>query len=208
MHQSNSPQGLILASASPRRQELLSQAGLQFQIITSDIDEESILADTPRILAAAIAQAKAREVATLHPENWILAADTLVVAGDQVLGKPANPEEAVSMLKRLSGISHQVITGVALCCTAQKKLRSYAVTTDVSFKELTAQEIAWYTATPEPYDKAGAYAIQGLAAHFIRHICGSYTNVVGLPICEVMESLSLAGIVPSYVQNQNGVHAL
>ncbi|TYT75539.1 Maf family protein [Desulfobotulus mexicanus] len=198
MHKVKNSSLLILASASPRRKELLSNTGMQFAIICSQLDEESIQADTPENLATAIASAKAREVSALYPENWVLAADTLVVKGNNILGKPGKASEAASMLRMLSGCTHQVITGVCLMNRLKEKTISYAVTTDVVFKQLSDREISWYTADSEPYDKAGGYAIQGLAAHFIRSIKGSYTNVVGLPICEVMETLAQEGISPEY----------
>ncbi|TWI66974.1 septum formation protein [Desulfobotulus alkaliphilus] len=204
MHTVKKSSLLILASASPRRKELLSQTGMEFAIICSQLDEESVQADSPENLACALASAKAGEVAALYPENWILAADTLVVKGNRILGKPGSAPEAASMLRLLSGCTHQVITGVCLMNRIREKTISYAVTTDVLFKQLSDREISWYTADSEPYDKAGGYAIQGLAAHFIRSIKGSYTNVVGLPICEVMETLAQEGIRPAYPNDQNG----
>ncbi|MDY0161753.1 Maf family protein [Desulfobotulus sp.] len=192
------PPELILASQSPRRRELLAQAGVFFRVLSSDMDEESVQADTPGQLAQILAAEKAAIVSQRHPQSFVLAADTLVVVGHEVLGKPRDREDAEAMLRKLSGITHQVITGVALLCHEKQKRLVYAVSTDVRFKILSDAEIAWYTATDEPYDKAGAYAIQGLAAHFIPNICGSYTNVVGLPICEVMESLAQVGILPAY----------
>lgn len=187
---------LILASQSPRRKELLEQAGLFFRVVHSDMDEDSVTADTPGALAEILALAKAEIVSLEYPEDWVLAADTLVVVGHHVLGKPKNPEESRAMLAMLSGITHQVITGVALLNRAAQTRKAYAVSTDVRFKTLSEAEMAWYADTDEPYDKAGGYAIQGLAAHFIRTICGSYTNVMGLPICEVMESLAAVGVLP------------
>ncbi|GAW27788.1 MULTISPECIES: nucleoside triphosphate pyrophosphatase [unclassified Carboxydocella] len=188
---------LVLASASPRRQQLLKLLGLDFQVLTADIDETL---DSTQPLASAIqdlARRKAQAVQEQLPERpadlYILAADTVVVLEGQVLGKPASAREAEVMLQFLSGRTHQVMTGVVLlradgdCCYSD-----YAVT-EVAFRPLTAAEIRAYVATGEPLDKAGAYGIQGLGSLLVDRINGCYYNVVGLPLVKTMQLLRQAG---------------
>ncbi len=195
MNKSLSPHSLILASASPRRRYLLEQAGLTFSVIPSAVDESSVpmgpIEDQVRMLA----EAKAMEVAELYPESWVIGADTLVLIGDEILGKPGTPAEARHMLKALSGKTHRVLTGYCICCKAQERSFSETVETKVLFKTLTQNEIDWYLSTDEPFDKAGAYAVQGLGSFLVKRIDGSYTNVVGLPVCEVIEYLLREGVV-------------
>lgn len=185
---------LILASNSPRRRYLLKKAGLDFLVVPSKVDESTVLECEPEEYVIKLAEAKADDVAGNYPESWIIGADTVVVADNLILGKPDSQAEARNMLLRLSGRTHQVFTGFAICCKARKKLFSRAVKTDVLFKKLSDDEIEWYINTPEPFDKAGAYAIQGLGTFLVRSIHGSYTNVVGLPVCEVIEFLIKEGI--------------
>jgi septum formation protein len=180
---------LILASRSPRRHYLLKQAGLTFKVIPSQVDESSIAQCPPSEYVRKLSEAKACDVSDKFPESWIIGADTVVVIHHTILGKPASRNEARSMLKRLSGQTHQVYTGYAVCCRACKYLFSETVKTDVIFKELNEKEIEWYIHTLEPFDKAGAYAIQGLGTFLVKRINGSYTNVVGLPVCELIEFL-------------------
>lgn len=187
---------LILASASPRREELLKEAGFSFQIIPSDTDESGIHADTPAKLAVLLADTKAMDIAEQYPENLVLGADTLVCVDGEILGKPKDLPDTKRMLRLLSGKVHQVITGVALISKKQNIHKVFSVSTDVRFRTLSEREIEWYTLSGEPADKAGAYAIQGLAANFIPEIHGSYANVVGLPICEVVEALTEFNIFP------------
>ena len=195
MNKSLSPHSLILASASPRRRYLLEQAGLTFSVIPSAVDESSVpmgpIEDQVRMLA----EAKAMEVAELYPESWVIGADTLVLIGDEILGKPGTPAEARHMLEALSGKTHRVLTGYCICCKAQERSFSKTVETKVLFKTLTQNEIDWYLSTDEPFDKAGAYAVQGLGSFLVKRIDGSYTNVVGLPVCEVIEYLLREGVV-------------
>lgn len=195
MNKSLSPHSLILASASPRRRYLLEQAGLTFSVIPSAVDESSVpmgpIEDHVRMLA----EAKAMEVAELYPESWVIGADTLVLIGDEILGKPGTPAEARHMLEALSGKTHRVLTGYCICCKAQERSFSETVETKVLFKTLTQNEIDWYLSTDEPFDKAGAYAVQGLGSFLVKRIDGSYTNVVGLPVCEVIEYLLREGVV-------------
>jgi septum formation protein len=194
----------ILASKSPRRRYLLKQAGINFLVVPSRVDESKIFMSEPKNYVIKLAEAKAEDVARNYPENWVIGADTIVVIGDTILGKPRSKDDARNMLLRLSGRTHQVYTGFAICCKARKRLFSQVVNTDVLFKELSDEEIQWYIHTPEPFDKAGAYAIQGMGTFLVRSIHGSYTNVVGLPVCEVIEFLIKEGLLG--FQKNNGIH--
>jgi septum formation protein len=153
----------------------------------ADVDETLRPGEPPELAATRLAREKARRIATLHPDALILAADTLVVLDEAILGKPTSPAHATELLERLSGRSHQVITGVALLAEGVEEV--FAATTEVRFRPLLQEEIAAYVASGEPMDKAGAYGIQGKAAGFVRSIEGSYTNVVGLPLAECLEAL-------------------
>ena len=186
---------LILASQSPRRKYLLSQAGIQFKVIPSQVDESTVPMTSPESYVKILAERKAQDVARQYPENYVIGADTIVLLDGTILGKPRSRNEARQMLTRLSGETHQVLTGFALCCAARSYRYSDAVKTDVRFKNLAPEEIEWYIHTPEPFDKAGAYAIQGLGTFLVKSINGSYTNVVGLPVCEVIELLLKEGII-------------
>ncbi len=180
---------LILASKSPRRKYLLKQAGLVFQVIPSSFDESTVELTTAADHVLTLSKCKADDIADQYPSQWIIGADTVVFVDDRVLGKPPTPSAARTMLQRLSGRIHQVFTGYTICCRALEKSHSNVVCTDVTFKRLSADEIEWYIHTDEPFDKAGAYAIQGLGTFLVKQISGSYTNVVGLPVCEVIEYL-------------------
>lgn len=186
---------LILASKSPRRRYLLEQAGLVFSVIPSSIDETRIPLSAPETYVRALSEAKARDISRKHPEKWVIGADTIVLQNKDILGKPGSRDEARTMLRQLSGQTHQVLTGYAVCCRAKNKMFSETVKTDVLFKHLTSEEIEWYIHTKEPFDKAGSYAIQGLGTFLVKSINGSYTNVVGLPVCEVIEFLIKEGII-------------
>jgi len=186
---------LILASKSPRRSDLLEQAGLKFSIIPSDFDESSVTMSDPESYVRTLAKSKAIDISKQHPDSWVLGADTIVLIDDRILGKPGSEDEARSMLKQLSGKTHRVITGYCLCCQTKNDIVSETVTTNVRFKILRDAEIEWYIQTGEPFDKAGAYAIQGIGTFLVQSINGSYTNVVGLPVCEVMEFLIKKGLV-------------
>lgn len=186
---------LILASQSPRRKYLLEQAGLVFEVIPSNFDEESVALDDPAVYARTLAISKAEEITQRFPDQWVIGADTIVLIDGMVLGKPTSPSSAKQMLKRLSGQTHHVYTGFAICCAQLKKRISDVVSTEVTFKHLSDNEIEWYTHTQEPFDKAGAYAIQGLGTFLVKRINGSYTNVVGLPVCEVIEILIEQGVI-------------
>ena len=180
---------LILASKSPRRRYLLTQAGLKFDVIPSDFDENSVEFTGPAEFVRTLSRAKAEDVARNHSLSWVIGADTIVFIEDQVLGKPSGRDTARTMLRRLSGQTHRVYTGYTICCPDQSKLITDAVCTEVTFKTLSEDEIEWYIHTDEPFDKAGAYAIQGLGTFLVKRINGSYTNVVGLPVCEIIEHL-------------------
>lgn len=180
---------LVLASASPRREELLRLLGLEFTIIPAGIDESNNGGNEPVAHVLSLAQAKARKVAESYEDHLILGADTIVVIDGQILGKPNNRMEAREMLAKLSGRTHEVFTGFTVCFFREKFEYSEAVRTEVRFHDLTELEIRWYTESDEPYDKAGAYAVQGKGAIFIKEIHGSYTNVMGLPLGEVIACL-------------------
>ena len=186
---------LILASQSPRRRYLLNQAGLEFEVIPSRFDEDQVPLTAPEDYVRILAKAKAEGVANTHESDWIIGADTIVLMDGAVLGKPGSVDDARRMLHRLSGRIHQVLTGFAVCCREKAHLFSQVVTTDVYFKALSPDEVEWYIHTDEPFDKAGAYAIQGLGTFLVKAIKGSYTNVVGLPVCEVIEHLIRMGVV-------------
>ena len=176
---------LILASSSPRRQELLSQMGLTFTVFSPDVDEN--LSGSPESVVAALAQRKSRAAAERFPDDVVLAADTLVSVNGQTLGKPEDDKDAARMLRLLSGVWHQVHTGV--CLIANGQVYPAQAVTQVLFSRLEDREIQAYVASGEPMGKAGAYAIQGLASMYIEEIAGSYTNVVGLPTSKVRELL-------------------
>ena len=186
---------LILASQSPRRKYLLEQAGLTFRVIPSGIDESRLPLSSPADYVRQLAEAKAVDVAKDHPASWVLGADTIVAGAGRTLGKPRSPQEARAMLQRLSGKTHQVYTGFCLVHHHDSRTIIDMAKTDVVCKSLTDHEIDWYISTGEPFDKAGAYAIQGLGTFLVRRINGSYTNVVGLPVCEVLEILLREGVM-------------
>ncbi len=194
---------LILASKSPRRRYLLNQAGLSFSVIPSHFDESSVSPSSPAAFVKTLAEGKAGDISHRHPQSWVIGADTVVLSDGSILGKPGSRSEARTMLKRLSGKIHKVLTGYAIYCEAKHKKYSDVATTEVAFKKLTAKEIEWYVHTAEPFDKAGAYAIQGLGSFLVKHINGSYTNVVGLPVCEVVELLIKEGVFDLDTETEN-----
>jgi len=186
---------LILASKSPRRYELLKQVGLDFEVIPSGVVEDFFNTESPREHVIRLAEAKARDVASKYPDHWVVAADTIVCINGSILGKPRGREEAVEMLRRLSGREHRVLTGFSVCRSGKGESDQEAVQTVVKMKPLTSAEIAWYVQTGEPFDKAGGYAIQGIGSFMIESIQGSYTNVVGLPLCELIQTLNRLGAI-------------
>jgi septum formation protein len=182
---------VLLASASPRRRDLLLAAGIACEVDAVDVDERRAHGEGPDAYVRRVARLKAEAGAARHPGRIVLAADTVVVLGAEVLGKPTDDEDAARMLARLSGRSHEVLTAVALA--RQDRTFVELDRTTVWMDAVTPDDIKWYVASGEPRDKAGAYAIQGLAARFIPRIEGSWTNVVGLPIATVHKLLKLAG---------------
>lgn len=188
---------LVLASASPRRKDLLAQVGLVPDLISAaDIDETPLPHEMPRDLAARLAVGKATEVAKDNPDAFVLAADTVVALGRRVLGKPESADEARSFLEKLSGRRHSVIGGICVIApdgTPGGTCRQQVVVTKVKFKRLTPQDIDAYIASDEWQGKAGGYAIQGLAGAFVPWISGSYTNVVGLSLSDTVNMLTGAG---------------
>jgi len=187
--------GLILASQSPRRKYLLEQVGLDFRIVPSQVDEQNTSITSPEILVKTLAEAKAKNVARSYPKHWIIGADTIVLIDGRILGKPDSVNTAREMIQQLNGNRHQVFTGYTICNLTRDTTITDMEQTDVYFKRLSQSEIEWYLQTDEPYDKAGAYAIQGLGMFLVQKIKGSYTNVVGLPVCEVMDRLYQAGVI-------------
>lgn len=184
---------LVLASASPRRRELLAQAGFRFRVEVADIPEEPQPGEDPIAYVTRLAREKAEAVARriADTQAWVLGADTTVVVDGRILGKPESPDDAAQMLRLLSGRTHQVITGVAIVTGEGATALSLvaAEITAVQFHSLSQREIDAYVATGEPMDKAGAYAIQGRAARWIPRIHGCYFNVVGLPLALVSNML-------------------
>ena len=187
---------LILASASPRRAEILRDAGFHFSVLSSAVDETPFPGESPQEHVERLAAAKAElAVARTVGPAIIIAADTVVVLGGKVIGKPRSTDDARLMLEQLSGRTHSVITGVTLVRLPDSERRSFVESTLVHFSTLSSEEILRYLATDEPYDKAGAYAIQGRAGRFVSRVEGCYFNVVGLPLAHVNTALADLGWV-------------
>ncbi len=187
------PRPIILASVSPRRQELLKNAGIVFEVWPANIPEVPHAGEAPIPFAERMAREKARVVRISLPDRIILAADTVVAVGNEILGKPANAEDAASMLRLLSRRTHAVTTGVCLIAEGREDVCSE--TTTVEFSAMTEPEISNYVSTGEPMDKAGAYAIQGGASRWITRVNGDYNNVVGLPVELVLRMLKERGAI-------------
>jgi len=183
---------LTLASQSPRRRELLEQLGISLEVRPADVDEAPRPDEQPEEYAARVARDKARAV----PGETVLAADTVVALGGALLGKPRDAGDAQRMLRALSGSEHQVVT--AICGRRGDREEALAVASRVRFAPLSEEQIAWYVATGEPLDKAGAYAVQGLGGAFVLEIRGSVSNVVGLPLCETLALLGRLGFAPPW----------
>jgi septum formation protein len=179
---------LILASGSPRRRELLSRARIDFEVVQSGLDEVREAHESAREYALRMARDKALAVSTQHPYRDVLAADTVVECEGAILEKPVDAADATRMLNALSGRTHTVVTAFAIALDG-KIVASDAVTSRVTFRTLSADEIGDYIATGEPFDKAGAYGIQGIGGGFIAHVEGSRDNVMGLPTAEVLAAL-------------------
>jgi septum formation protein len=195
---------IVLASASPRRQELLRKAGIPFEVQPADIDETPRPGESPRDCAERLALEKALAIFQKRPEGFVLGADTIVVVDDAILGKPRDADDAARMLRLLSGRTHAVITGVYLVGSAasrqlpaasETKTQTASETTFVTMCEVSDAEIGDYILTGEPMDKAGAYAIQGIASRWISRIEGDYSNVVGLPVALVYRMLKSHGLI-------------
>jgi septum formation protein len=186
---------LILASKSPRRYELLKQVGLDFEVIPSRVMEDIVQKESPKEHVIRLAEAKARDIASGYPDRWVIAADTIVYINGSILGKPKSREEAMEMLHRLSGQEHWVLTGFSVFHLGEGKSDKETVQTAVKMKTLSPTEMEWYVQTGEPFDKAGGYAIQGIGSFMIESIRGSYTNVVGLPLCELIQMLNRLGAI-------------
>lgn len=185
---------IILASASPRRKELLALTGLKFEVDPADYEEDMNLKLSPHELARFLSLEKARSIAGKYKNAIIIAADTFVVMGEKILGKPHNDAEAKRMLELIEGRTHSVITGFTILDTDTGKKLSRSVETKVTFRKLAEKDIEAYVKTKEPLDKAGAYAIQGLGSILIKSIEGDYFNVIGLPLCALVEKLKEFGI--------------
>ncbi len=185
--------GLILASASPRRFELLKKVGVEFEVVPSDLAELPALDELPNSYAARMALEKALSVASYHPDRLVLSGDTVVAIDDRILGKPRSTRDAENMLMSLSDRWHEVWTGVALVCQRDMTELVRVFRSEVRFRSLNPDDISEYVATGEPMDKAGGYAIQGGASRFIAQVKGSYHNVIGLPTLEVARMLDECG---------------
>ena len=185
---------LILASQSPRRRELLESIGLPFDVVPSSVPEVHAPGESPDDYVTRLSQAKADAVAAIHRDRWVIAADTIVMLGDLLLEKPADQSDARRMLSLIAGQTHVVHTGLTLQHADATYRHTAVARSEVRMLPLTADEVAWYAATGEPLDKAGAYAVQGIGGMFIESIDGSYTNVVGLPLALLFQMLKRAGI--------------
>jgi septum formation protein len=182
----------VLASGSPRRRDLLAEANIEFDIRVSDIPEFALPEEIPSDYATRLATEKALAVALEigpDPARWVLGADTIVVLAGDILEKPRDPDHAVEMLQRLVGNRHQVITGIALVCSKTLEPNTSWVGSHVTMRAASSSEICAYVATREPLDKAGAYAVQGEGARFVQSVEGSLSNVIGLPLDEVLVML-------------------
>jgi septum formation protein len=188
---------LVLASASPRRRELLARVGVRFEVTPADVPEQARPGEPPAEVARRLAREKARAVARRigpAPPRWVLGADTIVVIDGEVLGKPDDPEHALGLLQRLVGRRHRVVTGVALVASDTLEERDLVVESQVRMRAADEGELRAYVATGEPLDKAGAYAAQGAGRWLIEAIEGSETNVIGLPLDETLALLRAAGV--------------
>lgn len=188
---------IILASGSPRRRRFLEELGLDFTVLVADVDEAVRAGESPLAFVSRLALEKAAAIAVACPGAWVIGADTVVVSGDEIIGKPAGPEDALAMLTRLAGRTHEVWTGFAILRDGSTAV-SRAVRTEVTFVAAVAEVLAAYVASGEPLDKAGAYGIQGRGGLLVERIDGSYSNVVGLPMAELVEELlNLGAIAPA-----------
>ena len=197
MDASTDPSPLVLASASPRRRDLLAGAGLRFEIVPADVAEEARAGEAPRALVERLASEKAasvRDRLPARPRRLVLGSDTVVVLDADILGKPRDPEHAVAMLRRLAGRTHTVWTGVAVATTGAAALCVRSVESRVTLHPVGEAELRAYVATGEPLDKAGSYALQGQGRRLVSRVDGSESNVIGLPLEETLELLAAAGL--------------
>lgn len=190
----NNNEKIILASGSPRRRRFLEGLGLDFTVVVADVLEVPLAGELPADFVRRLAVDKAMAVGTDHPEVWMIGADTVVVIDNEILGKPNDPDDALTMLTRLAGRVHEVWTGFAICHGSSEVI-SRAVVTEVKFVEASQDVLAAYVATGEPLDKAGAYGIQGQGGVLVERIDGSYSNVVGLPMAELVEELLRLNVI-------------
>lgn len=190
------PVKFILASASPRRRELLASIGLAFEVKPSNVPEVRQEGEAPEEYVARLSRDKAHALASQHPDQWVIAADTTVLLGEELLEKPVDAQDAARMLGTIAGKTHIVYTGVTLENAGRGYRDTRVAESEVRMLPLDEREIEWYVKTGEPLDKAGAYAVQGIGAMFIDSIHGSYTNVVGLPLATLFQMLRRAGIDP------------
>ena len=188
-------QQLILASSSPRRRDLLSALGLSFQVVIPEIQEIPAPHEAPRDFALRVAEKKAQVVGEQYPHAWVVGADTVVVLEGEILGKPRDRDDAKRMLRQLADREHIVVTAYVLVKVGEGKKTSGVEETRVKIDSLEEHEIDWYVNTGEPLDKAGGYAIQGKGAFMVEWIEGSYTYVVGFPLCQIMRLFKEAGVV-------------
>jgi septum formation protein len=191
----NDENAIVLASESTRRVDILRTLGISFSIMPPGIDERRKPYESPKDFVLRMAYEKARKVGDLFPDKWIIGADTVVVHKGKVLGKPKADEDAVAMLKRLRANWHKVYTGYCILNASKQIVYQDVAETKVFIKDLTDKEIAKYVGTSEPFDKAGSYAVQGRGGYMVKEIKGSYSNVVGLPICEITDALLSLGIL-------------
>lgn len=196
---------LVLASASPRRRELLQRVGLSFAVVPSAAAENEIPGEAPEQHVLRLSEAKARDVAERpgQPGRYFIGSDTIVLRDDAILGKPVHAAEAAAMLRSLSGRRHRVLSAFAVLDRNRQKCWRTAVSTRVQFKQLSEAEIAGYIATGEPFDKAGGYAIQGIGTFMVRAIEGSYSNVVGLPLAELLDVLEEIGAARPFPEQRS-----
>ena len=188
---------IILASASPRRKELLAYLGTNFRVLIPMTDETLLPDEKPIDYCLRVSLDKACIIADANPDSAVIAADTIVVIKERILGKPESISEAREFLNLLGGQIHEVYTGYSIICRTRNIVKSRAVKSLVEFNHMSALEIEWYIASGEPMDKAGAYALQGIASAFIKGITGSYTNVIGLPLSELYSDMKALDILIS-----------
>jgi septum formation protein len=197
-HPINKSNPLVLASSSPRRKELLAQLGIPFEPVESGVEETALGGLSPAESACQVAVRKAESVQHRYPQRWILGADTIVVLKNRVFGKPRDTRECREMLLSLSGRNHSVITAFCLIDPYGISVHIEAVATKVKVKRMSENEIEAYIKTGEPFGKAGGYAIQAIGSFMIERITGSYTNVVGLPVCEVINAMITCGALRGF----------